>query len=286
MRRSAILLLSALSAASLATPATAQVRDASIVSAGSEEALRWGKTLITRPFGAELVDRLAIADTDRQRDRTFVLLRGDVGGPCPSRYVLVTREGGGDPRVSDSFGTCSRDARLRLVRSTPEVSMPATAMGGPAVRYRYDDGRIALIDAQPAAMAGTGAAAGYGPRAPADCRVASRTDPVTQQSVIADFERTYPAQYRRLGQLKRTEIAPDELRNTVVGLACLATWPGAEEVVPRTATPLFASKRHGPAAFAALDAVAQDPRADANLRASVRAFSAEMLFRVDRREPL
>lgn len=280
MRRSALLLLSAL----LASPAAAQVRDASVVSAGSEEALRWGKTLVTRPFGAELVDRLVIADTERQRDRSYVLLRGDVGGACPARYVLVTRENDSGPRISDTFGTCSPDARLRLVRGVPEVSMPATAIGGPAVRFRYDDGRIALIDARP--VAAEGMVAGYAPRAPADCRVAGRTDAATQQSIIADFERTYPAAYRRMSHLKRTEIAPDELRDTVVGLACLATWPGAEEVVPRTATPLFASKRHGPAAFAALDAVAQDPRSDANLRASVRAFSAEMLFRVDRREPL
>jgi hypothetical protein len=81
-------------------------------------------------------------------------------------------------------------------------------------------------------------------------------------------------------------IAPEEMRATVVGLACLASWPGAEEVVPRAATPLFASKRHGDAAFAALEAVAQDPASDANLRASVRAFGAEMAFRVERREPL
>lgn len=284
MRRPALLFLSALLATAASAPVSAQVRDASVVSAGSEDALRWGKTLMTRPFGAELVDRLVIADTERQRDRAFVLLRGDVGGPCPARYVLVTREDDSGSRVSDTFGTCSPDAKLRLVRGVPEVSMPATAVGGPSVRYRYGDGRIALVDARPAA--GEGMVAGYGPRAPADCRIAGRTDAATQQSIIADFERTYPASYRKMSQLKRTEIAPDELRNTVVGLACLATWPGAEEVVPRTATPLFASKRHGASAFAALDSVAQDPRSDANLRASVRAFSAEMLFRVDRREPL
>jgi len=280
MRRHSILFLSLM----LATPAAAQVRGASIVSAGSEQALRWGKALVTRPFGADLVDRLTIADTERRRNRIILLLRGDTGGTCPTRYVLATRDGAGAPHLSEAFGTCSSAASMRIVGGVPEIAMPATASGGPQVRFRYADGRITLLDARPAA--GQGVVAGYGPRSAADCRTAGSADAATQQSVMADFERTYPAAYRRSGDLKRTEITPQELRNTVVSLACLATWPGAEDVVPRTATPLFASKRYGPAAFAALDAAAQDPMSDANLRASVRAFSAEMLFRVDRREPL
>ena len=45
-------------------------------------------------------------------------------------------------------------------------------------------------------------------------------------------------------------------------------------------------KLHGPAAFEAIDQIARDPLSDVNLRAAVRAFGAEMLYRVDRREPL
>jgi hypothetical protein len=262
--------------------ATAQGRE-EIVSVGSESALKVGDAVIARPFGAMLVDRLAVAGSARAGGNRYLLVRGDAGGACPTRYLIVQRDGRGEPVLSEPFGTCAGGARLRPSGGTIEVSMPATAAGGPTVRYRYTDGRMALVGAAPAASV---AAAGYGARAPSSCRSQAATDPAQQQVVIDDFTRSYPAEYRSYGALRRTAITPDELRATVTGLACLATWPGAEKVVPRTATPLFASKRYGRAAFSTLAAVAQDPLSDANLRASVRAFSAEMVYRVGKREPL
>lgn len=262
--------------------ADAQGRE-EIVSVGSESALKVGDAVIARPFGAMLVDRLTIVGNARAGGSRYLLVRGDAGGACPARYLIVERDRSGEPVLSDPFGTCAGGARLRASGGTVEVSMPATAVGGPSVRYRYTDGRMTLVGAAPAASV---EAAGYGARAASSCRNQATTDPAQQQLVIDDFTRSYPADYRKYGVLRRTAITPDELRATVTGLACLAMWPGAEKVVPRAATPLFASKRHGPAAFATLAAVAQDPLSDANLRASVRAFSAEMLYRVDKREPL
>lgn len=280
MRRAMPLLLLA---STVAVPLSAQ--QVEVTSAGSEPALRLDKVTLARPFGAMLVDRLAIVSNQRVGGVGYTLVRGDAAGPCPSRFVLVARAPGDEPRVTEPFGTCAGNARLAAVAGAAEVSMPATATGGPPVRFRFDGGAMRLIDAMPAATGST-AVAGYGPRAASSCRAADTTDAATQQAVIDDFERSYPAEYRRARDLRRAEISPDEMRATVTGLACLATWPGAEDVVPKAATPLFASKRHGDDAFAALEAIAQDPLADANLRASVRAFAAEMTFRVERREPL
>ena len=251
-----------------------QVRAGSI---GSEPVLRIGDTAIPRPFGATLVDRLTVVATHRAGGTTYTLVRGDVADTCPTRYLLVARAGDGEPRLTAPFGTCAREARLSTRGGIVEVSMPGDAAGAAPVRFRLDGGAMRPVGPD-------GASTDTAPIS--SCRIADDTDPDARQAVIADFERSYPADYRRDKALKRAVIAPEEMRATVVGLACLASWPGAEEVVPRAATPLFANKRHGDAAFAALEAVAQDPASDANLRASVRAFGAEMAFRVERREPL
>lgn len=144
-----------------------------------------------------------------------------------------------------------------------------------------------LLDARPAvAVASADGRLGFAARQASTCRTPTSADAATQTSVIADFDRNYPAEYRSRGRIKRADISPDELRATVAALACLLRWPGAERVVPEAALPLFASKRYGAAAFQLVETIARDPASDANLRAAVRAFGSEMTYRVDRREPL
>lgn len=270
-----------------ATSAGAQSGGIAVIASGSEQALQIGDTVVTRPFGAQLVDRINIVGTYRNGARTFHLIRGDAGGDCPARYAVVTRDTAGGPTVTEPFGTCSKGARGESGRDGFAVAMPATVAGGPLVRFRYDGGAMRLVNAAPAAgVAGGDGMVGFAARSASTCRTPTSADPATQSAVVAEFEANYPAEYRKMSSLKRAEIDPDELRATVTGLACLARWPGAEEVVPAAATPLFSSKRHGAAAFALIDTIARDPLSDVNLRAAVRAFGAEMTYRVDRREPL
>lgn len=268
---------SALALLFVTSTAPAQTRDVAIVSAGSEQAVRLGKVTLSRPFGARLVDRLAVAGSYADRGRRFHLIRGEAGGDCPARFVVIETAAGQDPVVSDPFGTCSAAATARVARGSLVVTMPATAEGGPPVRFGYEGGRMRLLDARPAVAADGAVPAGYAAPAPSSCRSAAGVDAATQAEILADFEQSYPAEYRRAKTLKRAAIAPDELRALVTGMACLSTWPGSERV-GEVARPLFAS-RHGPAAFAALDAVARDPLTDANMQAAVRGFSAEMSYR-------
>lgn len=269
-----------------ASPATAQRRIA-VVSNGNEQALAVGKTVISRPFGAQLVDRLAVVGSYRAGKATYHLIRGEAAGTCPSRFVVVETGSSEAPVASEPFGTCSGQARAAVGRAGFTVTMPATAAGGPAVRFAWESGKMRLLDAAPAAVvADAGGTPGFAARQASTCRTPTSADPATQAAVVADFERNYPSEFRQQKTLKRADISPDELRATVTGLACLSRWPGAEVVVPEAATPLFASKRHGPAAFEVVQVIARDPNSDVNLRAAVRAFGAEMLYRVDRREPL
>lgn len=278
----------ALGALATASAAAAQPSEVSVVTAGSEQALRVGKVVINRPFGAQLVDRIAVVGAQRVARRVYTLVRGDAAGECPSRYVIVYREDDGTAATTEPFGTCSSQARLRASGRTVEVVMPAALPGGAPARFRFAQGSVQLIGAAASTdvAGGVPVPGGYAPGTALSCPAAGMSDGVAQAAMLADFEADYPEPYRRLSTLKKADIAPDDLRDTVTSLACLSTLPGAEKSVPRLATPLFASKRHGPAAFAELERVAIDPLADANLRAVVRAFSAEMVYRVERRNPL
>lgn len=290
-RRIAISLLATL----VVVPAQAQTSSkrakaaprVAVISAGSEQALAVGKTVISRPFGAQLVDRLAVSGSYKTRTGTFHLVRGEAAGDCPVRYLVVFQGGADAPVASEPFGTCASNARGAIGRAGFTVTMAATAGGGPPVRFRYEGGKMRLVDAMPAAaIASADGRVGFAARQASTCRTPTSADPATQASVLTEFAESYPAEYRTAKLLKRTDIAPAELRATVTGLACLSRWPGAEQVVPEAATPLFASKRYGPAAFEMIQTIARDDNSDVNLRAAVRAFGAEMIYRVDRREPL
>lgn len=288
MNRSlAVLPLIALAAtAASAKPVKTAKPQIAVISAGSEQALSLGKTVISRPFGAQLVDRIAVVGSTRTRAGTYHLIRGETAGECPVRYLVVFA-GPGAPVTGEPFGTCAGVARGTVTRAGYVVSMAATAAGGPPVRFRYESGRMHLLDARPAAeVANADGEIGFGARGASTCRTPTSADAGTQAAVVADFAQSYPEEYRSAKLLKRADIGPDELRATVTGLACLSRWPGAERVVPQAAIPLFASKRYGRAAFQLVETIARDPNSDANLRAAVRAFGVEMNYRVTRRQPL
>lgn len=261
--------------------------DITIINAGSEQAVSLGKTVFSRPFGAQLVDRISVAASYPGRATSYYLIRGDATGDCPTRYVVIERTGATEPVIGEPFGTCATGARGEASRAGFVVRMAATAAGGPPVRFRYEAGKMRLLDAMPAAaVADARGNIGFAARQASACRTPAAGDRSAQASLIADFERNYPAEFRREKRLKRAVISPDELRATVTGLACLSRWPGAEKVVPDVATPLFASERYGRAAFEMVQSIARDSNSDANLRSAVRAFGTEMSYRVDRREPL
>lgn len=270
---------------SLAISGAAQAADqkAVVVSAGSEQAIRLGKTVISRPFGAELVDRLAVVGSYPMKGARLHLIRGSGGAQCPARYAVIVTRTGHEPQIGQSFGTCSAAAQPRLRRGEFTVAMPATAKGGPLVRFHYANGRMQA----PAPVLTQGAGTMAPARAPASvCKSANAVDPVDQSRALDAFERDWPKAYRRTGTLKRVTLGQSEMRALVTDLACMASWPIGERRVPELATPLFRSERHRTAAFAALESIQKDPGTDANLKAVARSFSAEMRYRIALDPPL
>ncbi len=272
------LCLAAVSAGSLIarTPRS----ELTVVTAGNEQGLKYGGTLLSRPFGAQLVDTIRIVGTYGSARERYYLVEGSAGANCPARYLIVTARPGQPPALSAPFGTCGIGATVR----PSSGGLLITVAPGPTDRQptRYVFGRAGLrqLDIPSrSAMAATGAPglhcpAPHGPIA---------TDAA---ATAVEFDRVLPADYRSSKGLHRAEIAPDELRAMVAELACLSSVDGSDPAVAKAAVPLFASKRYGDASFAALDQVAAMPGSDPQMRASARAFSATMRYYVLRREAL
>ncbi|TCP34344.1 hypothetical protein [Sphingomonas sp. BK235] len=248
---------------------------AQVVNAGSEQAVRVGATTVSRPFGATLVDALTIVGSYRLGDERLWLIRGDGEASCPHRYVVIRRRSAEEIETSTPFGTCGIAAPARVARGALLIAFPAAATIG-AARYAYRGGEVRSLDAptaaQRAAMPG--------------CMPGMAVSAADQTAALAAFEARYPAAYGDAKRLRAAALTPPALRELVAGLACLASWPAAQDVVPRRAAPLFASKRWGSAAFAALDDIAQDRASSPHLAAVARAFAAEMRYRVDRRSTI
>jgi hypothetical protein len=257
--------------------ALAAGQKATVVSAGSEQAIRVGKTIVSRPFGVELVDRLAVVGSYPVKGAQLHLIRGTSAGDCPARYAVIVARPGQAPQVGQSFGTCSTAAQPRLRRGEFTVAMPASPAGGPLVQYLYANGR--MHPRQAAITQGVGIVGAATAPAPASvCRPAHSIDASAQAAAIDSFEHDWPKAYRRTGSLKKIAFSPSAMRRLTTDLACMASWPAGDRRIGALATPLFRSK-HREAAFAALDSVQRDPDADANLKAVTRSFSAEMRYR-------
>jgi len=246
-----------------------------VVPQGNEPALQYGPTILPRPFGGELVDTLSIIGRYQIGRDTLFLVRGSGGASCPSRYVVVAPSRGGTPLITSPFGTCAL-ATARVTGGRLIVAMDADIAGGPAIRYGYIGSQMRPLDAPPPQAAA----------ADTTCRSYDQAGAVGQDAMLAEFDRTFPDQFRHTSELKKVAIAPGDLRRLVTGLACFSTWPGADKIVPQAATPLFASKRYGDASFAALETVSQTPGVDAGVVAAARQFGAEMRYYVGRRSAL
>ena len=248
-----------------------------IATAGSEQAVKVGDTVLSRPFGAALVDTLSVVGQAGAGAERYALIRGAGGSDCPARYLIVTARTGQPPQLSAPFGTCQDGASIAMVGRRVIVTVPSPE--GRVARYAYDNNSVTAI-VETAGVDEVQAPVVDG------CADRARIATLTSSELAVELDRTLPASLRRMRDVKRAEIAPADLRRMVTGLACYASVPGSGETVPRAAESLFASKRYGEAAFAALDSVARAEETSPDLAATVRAFSADMRYFVDRREPI
>lgn len=118
------------------------------------------------------------------------------------------------------------------------------------------------------------------------CRTPSHSGSTGRAGALAEFESSYPQQYRHGGGLKKVMLSRDEMRRLMIDLSCFASWPLGEQAIPKLATPLFRSKQHRGPAFAALESIEHDPRSGAHLQAVARNFAAEMRYRIELEPPL
>jgi len=249
-----------------------------VVTAGNEQGLKYGGTLLSRPFGAQLVDTIRIVGTYGSARERFYLVEGSAGANCPARYLIVTARPGQPPALSAPFGTCGIGATVRPSGG----GLMITVAPGPTDRLpiRYLFGRAGLRQLDLPSHSLTIAAGAPGLHCPAPHGT------IATDFAATEFDRVLPVYYRSSGNLRHAEIAPDTLRAMVASLACLSSIDGEDPTVAKAAVALFASKRYGDASFAALDQVASMPGSDPQMRASARAFSATMHYFVLRREAL
>lgn len=175
------------------------------------------------------------------------------GSACPMRYVvLVVARGRALP--TPAFGTCSSQARMQLRGGAITVTMPGfsnTGPAGPATSFTLKGSRMVAAGKE------------NGPTAaakPVSYTPSFRcSEPVTQaaaDAMLAAFEKDYPAALVAPAQVEGAAIPPAVLERIVADLSCLAGQPGGDPFVPEQAAALFASPRHGAAAFAALERLA------------------------------
>ena len=128
--------------------------------------------------------------------------------------------------------------------------------------------------AAPAAMASWAA--------PEACIAVALAKPVPAgaEPLLARFDRTWPDAWQTRGRLAKQPFTTASLRAVVTDLACLSTLAGSDDIV-KDARALFASKRHGKAAFDLLDGVARGTGTDPAIRTAARIFHAQMRFEVD-----
>jgi hypothetical protein len=249
-----------------------------VVTSGSEQALKLGDTVLSRPFGANLVDSMAVVGSYGTAAERYYLVEGTAGATCAARYVVVAAKPGQPPIVSEPFGNCTKGISARPTARGLEMML--TAGGTGASRFAYVNGAIRPLDLPPDAIDDIAA-----PQT-VRCRNPGAMAGLDGAAFELELERTLPIAYRRASAVRRADIAADSLHEMVAGLACLSSWPGAGKMVFKAATPLFASKRYGAASFATLDRIAGATNSESALRASARNLSAQMRYFVGRQEPL
>ena len=113
------------------------------------------------------------------------------------------------------------------------------------------------------------------------CRPYVAGQPIEEGARLGSaLQQDVPAAWRRRSSVDRLTLSPAELSRAVTTLACIATWPGQEDVATAVALPLFASRQHGQAAFAATDALARSAAVPGPMRAAAHGFHARMTYLV------
>ncbi|MEH3143808.1 MAG: hypothetical protein PGN34_00245 [Methylobacterium frigidaeris] len=84
------------------------------------------------------------------------------------------------------------------------------------------------------------------------------------------FYRRYPRSLEGEGAVERVALDRGEVANVVGYLACVAGLTGYDPTVAEQGLALFASRRHGAAAFAALDGIARGGRPEAGFATAFR----------------
>ena len=219
----------------------------------------------------------------------LLLAVAPIAATCAVQYQVVEARAAGALRLSRRFGTCVDGATARLVANGMAVTMPAGPARADTVAYRYAAGRIvatAAVQPPPPPVVAAVAPGRRGVRlatwsAPAACAAIARAEPSGADTYLADLRRTWPRDWRTRGRIDDQPFGTAGLRALVTDLSCLSALPGGETVVVDTARPLFASRRHGRAAFEQLDEVARGSSVDPAIRAAARTLHAQLRFSID-----
>jgi hypothetical protein len=239
------------------------------VTLGKRHALLGGDVL-----AATVRDACHAARTDY-----FLLAVTSADAACPVRYQVVEARGPAPLRFSPRFGNCADTASASLAPGGLTVSMPGGA-------YRYAAGRIAPVVAPPpvppvvavAAPTRRGDVATWS--SPSACAAIARAEPVAAEAYLSRLRADWPRDWQTRGRLADQPFSTATLRTVVTDLSCLSALPGGEAVVAETSRALFASNRHGKAAFDQLDEVARGRDIDPAIRAAARTFHAQMRYTV------
>jgi hypothetical protein len=89
------------------------------------------------------------------------------------------------------------------------------------------------------------------------------------------IERVYGAALVGERSVEREKISPAEMADMTRTMACVASWNGTASIADSFAA-LFASRRHGKAAFAALAVHAKNKTATASDRRAAQEFASQM----------
>lgn len=224
-----------------------------ITAQGGAPVVMLGQQVVLTAARAEEAARFAIrAQADTPAAQIYLIDAPSGGSACPMRYVVLTVTAGRGV-ATPPFGTCSSRARLQAQGSKIVVTMPGfsnTGPAGPPVSFTLKGNEMVADKASEAAPALQPVA--YTP----SLRCSGTASQADADAMLAAFEREYPASLVSSAQVEGVKIPPATLDDIVASLSCLAAQPGGDPFVPEQAAALFASKRHGAAAFEAVERLA------------------------------
>lgn len=219
-----------------------------------------GKRVVLTAARAEDAVRFVVRDRIDLAGRQVYLIEAPGGGSaCPMRYVVLTVTGTRSS-ATPPFGSCSSRARLLAPAGKVMVRMPGFSNIGPAgpdQLYTLEADR--MVPAQSDSNGAASRAIVYAP----SFACGKPVGPAGADAMLAAFETEYPKALVDPAQVELQDVTPATLEHLVADLACLAGQIGGDPFVPEQAAALFASRRYGVAAFAALDALARSGSGEA-----------------------